>query len=235
MNYLVEGSGQKYGSKFVLRVQLITGKNERHLWGKSYDREIQQTTDIIGLQGEIARLIAGELKATITPEENQLIDRTPTTSLTAYNFFKRGREVHWRYHFDREKNNKLLENAKNYYLKALEYGFNICPGIYRVGLGILGQALLENFVYGTISGSGALKEILFHNPIRITKVPDCVLIWFKRKLSLSLLPEVLYKRDLRVSQFCKGRVVFFGLFCCIESGYKYFVVFPFLNNLNRQI
>jgi TolB-like protein len=121
VNYLVEGSGQKYGSKFVLRVQLITGKNERHLWGKSYDRKIQQTTDIISLQGEIARLIAGELKATITPEEKHLIEKTPTSSLTAYDYFKRGRDEHWRYHFDREKNNKLLENAKDHYLKALEY------------------------------------------------------------------------------------------------------------------
>jgi len=121
VNYLVEGSGQKYGSKFVLRVQLITGKNERHLWGKSYDRQIQQTTDIISLQGEIARLIAGELKATITPEEKHLIEKTPTTSLTAYDYFKRGRDEHWRYHFDKERNSKLLENAKDHYLKALEY------------------------------------------------------------------------------------------------------------------
>ncbi|MFZ0282089.1 MAG: hypothetical protein WAL29_10590 [Bacteroidales bacterium] len=121
VNYLVEGSGQKYGSRFVLRVQLITGKNERHLWGKSYDREIQQITDIIGLQGEIARLIAGELRATITSEEKHLIEKTPTTSLTAYDYFKRGRDEHWRYHFDKEKNNKLLENAKDHYLKALEY------------------------------------------------------------------------------------------------------------------
>lgn len=121
VNYIVEGSGQKYGNKFVLRVQLITGKRERHLWGKSYDRDIQQTTDIISLQGEIARIIAGELKATITPEEKQMIERIPTGSLTAYDYFKRGRDEHWRYHFDREKNSKLLENAKDQYLKALEY------------------------------------------------------------------------------------------------------------------
>ena len=92
VNYIVEGSGQKYGNKFVLRVQLITGKNERHLWAKSFDREIKQTTDIISIQAEIAQSIAEELNATITPAEKQLIDKAPTTSLTAYDLYKRAEE-----------------------------------------------------------------------------------------------------------------------------------------------
>ena len=33
VNYIVEGSGQKYGSSFRLRVQLIQAENESHLWG----------------------------------------------------------------------------------------------------------------------------------------------------------------------------------------------------------
>jgi TolB-like protein len=63
VNYVVEGSGQKYGNKFVLRVQLITGKNERHLWAKSYKKEIQTVSDQISIQSEIAQSIAAELKA----------------------------------------------------------------------------------------------------------------------------------------------------------------------------
>ena len=46
-NFIVEGSGQKYGNRFILRVQLIAVHNERHLWGNSYDREILKTSDII--------------------------------------------------------------------------------------------------------------------------------------------------------------------------------------------
>jgi TolB-like protein len=68
VNYLVEGSGQKYGNKFVLRVQLIVAGNEKHLWGKSYDREIKETSDIISIQSEIAQSIASELTTIITPE-----------------------------------------------------------------------------------------------------------------------------------------------------------------------
>ena len=92
VNYIVEGSGQKYGNKFVLRVQLIVANNEKHLWGKSYDREIRETSDIISIQSEIAQAIAAELKSIITPEEKQLINKIPTTNLTAYDFYKQGRE-----------------------------------------------------------------------------------------------------------------------------------------------
>ncbi|HUX94607.1 MAG TPA: hypothetical protein VMV47_02650 [Bacteroidales bacterium] len=90
VNYIVEGSGQKYGNKFILRVQLIAANNERHLWAKSYDREIKQTSDIINIQVEIAKLIAKELEATITPEEKNLIEKIPTDNLEVYDFYLLG-------------------------------------------------------------------------------------------------------------------------------------------------
>jgi TolB-like protein len=135
VNYIVEGSGQKYGNKFVLRVQLITGKNERHLWAKSYDREIKKTTDIISMQSEIAQLIASELKATITPEEKQQIEKTPTASLTAYDFYQRGREEERKFALinlsaisdfslgsaENPSNIQAIERAKIMYSTALKY------------------------------------------------------------------------------------------------------------------
>jgi TolB-like protein len=90
VNYILDGSGQKYGNKFVLRVQLIVADNEKRLWGKSYDREILETTDIISIQSEIAQSIAIELNAIITPEEKQLINKIPTTSLKAYDAYLKG-------------------------------------------------------------------------------------------------------------------------------------------------
>ena len=46
VNYIVEGSGQKYGNKFRLRVQLIRAAKESHLWAKSYEQEINEAKDI---------------------------------------------------------------------------------------------------------------------------------------------------------------------------------------------
>jgi TolB-like protein len=67
VNYIVEGSGQKYGNKFVLRIQLIVANNEKHIWGKSYEQEIHETTDIINIQSQIAQSIAAELKCNNYP------------------------------------------------------------------------------------------------------------------------------------------------------------------------
>jgi TolB-like protein len=125
VNYIVEGSGQKYGNKFVLRVQLIVANNEKHLWSKSYDREIRETSDIINIQSQIAQSIAAELKATMTPEEKQLIEKTPTANLTAYDFYQRGREEYSKYWINKINNGVLqktvLQKAEDFYHEALKY------------------------------------------------------------------------------------------------------------------
>jgi TolB-like protein len=120
VNYIVEGSGQKYGDSYRLRVQLIAAKNERHLWGESYEKEIRETKDIFGTQSEIAQSIASALKATITPKEKQLIEKTPTKNLTAYDFYQRGREEYTKYWLD-NSNKAALQKAEDLYRKALKY------------------------------------------------------------------------------------------------------------------
>ena len=120
VNYIVEGSGQKYGNKFVLRVQLIAADNEKHLWGKSYEKEIQTTSDQISIQSEIAQAIATELKATMTLEEKQLIEKIPTTNLTAYDFYERGKDELTKYEID-NYNKAALEKAEDLYHEALKY------------------------------------------------------------------------------------------------------------------
>ena len=134
VNYIVEGSGQKYGNKFVLRVQLIAANDEKHLWGESFQQEIRETSDIINLQSQIAQAIALELKATITPEEKQLIEKPSTTNLTAYDFYQRGKEEYQKYLSD-ISNIEALGKAEQLYKKANEYDSTFAPayiGLARV-------------------------------------------------------------------------------------------------------
>jgi TolB-like protein/Tfp pilus assembly protein PilF len=125
VNYVVEGSGEKYGNMFRLRVQLIKaiGK-ENHLWAKSYEEEIKETKDIFRVQSQIAQSIAEELRATITPDEKQLIEKTPTANLTALDFYQRGREEHSKYwisYWNNNSNRIALQKAEDFYHKALKY------------------------------------------------------------------------------------------------------------------
>ena len=120
VNYLVTGTGQKYGTNLILRVELIDAINDRTLWSKPYKKEIRETKDIFSIQSEIAQSIAIELKAVITPEEKKLIEKVSTTDLTAYDFYQRGREEHAKYQF-LSGNMEALTKAEVLYKRALEY------------------------------------------------------------------------------------------------------------------
>ena len=91
VNYIVEGSGQKYGTAFRLRAQLIMAAKETHLWGQSFQQKITDVEDIFNIQTQIAESIATELKAVIAPEEKQLIEKIPTADLAAYDAFLKGK------------------------------------------------------------------------------------------------------------------------------------------------
>ena len=121
VNYIVEGSVQKYGDRFRLRVQLIRAKGkEAHLWAKSYEQAITGTDDIFKIQSEIAQAIATELKIVISPDEKQLIEQSPTENLDAYYAFLRGKDEYSNY-FLLRKNIDALNRAEDFYNRALEY------------------------------------------------------------------------------------------------------------------
>jgi len=110
-NYLVEGSGQKIGDQILLNVQLIEASTDTHLWSKYYKREIG---DIFDLQLEIAKSIATEIQAIITPAEEEQIEKVPTDNLVAYDYFLQGLE-----HFQ-EDTREGLEKAISLFEKAIE-------------------------------------------------------------------------------------------------------------------
>jgi TolB-like protein/AraC-like DNA-binding protein len=137
VNFIVEGTVQKYGDNVRLRVQLIRARHrEDHLWAHIYDRKIQGTGDIFNIQSQVARDIASELMVAVTPEEKQYIEEAPTTSLTALDFYRRGREEHLKYQIDNNKR-EALDKAEAFYLLALEYDSTFAQvyaglaGIYR--------------------------------------------------------------------------------------------------------
>ena len=86
VNYIVEGSGQKYGNHYTLRVKLLEGATGMHIWGHKFEQDIESVEDIVNFIGTISSSIAEELEAIISPEEKELIEKIPTTSLTAYDF-----------------------------------------------------------------------------------------------------------------------------------------------------
>jgi TolB-like protein len=92
VNYILEGSGQKFGDSIILRVQLIEIRKgrERHLMGSSFRQKLESANTFFNIQSLVAQSIATELNAKITPQEMKLIEKLPTDNLVAYEAYLRG-------------------------------------------------------------------------------------------------------------------------------------------------
>ena len=92
VNYIVEGVGQKSGKMIHLSITLYKSvKKEIRLWGHSYDQEIHDAKDVFRIESQLAESIAEELKAVITPQEKQRIEKAPTSNLAAYEDYLLGK------------------------------------------------------------------------------------------------------------------------------------------------
>jgi TolB-like protein len=118
VNYLVEGSGQKYGNIFRMRVQLIETKKGNHRWAQSYEKEIHETKDFYETQSEIAQAIASALKATVTYEEKEAIEKVPTSNMLALNLYLRAKDYQNKYEESRDLS--LYNTAVNLFKEALK-------------------------------------------------------------------------------------------------------------------
>jgi TolB-like protein len=66
VQYVIEGSIVKMGEQVKISARLINAPNDEYLWAEEYERGF---SDILGLQGEIAQTIAGQIQVKLTPQE----------------------------------------------------------------------------------------------------------------------------------------------------------------------
>jgi TolB-like protein/TPR repeat protein len=93
VNYLVWGSVGREGNNLKIRVTLTDAKADKQVWSKDYISEMNQ---LFSLQSEIAKVIASELKAELTPEEIKKIEKRPSENLEAYNYYLQGNYYYWK-------------------------------------------------------------------------------------------------------------------------------------------
>ncbi len=87
---ILEGSVQRFGNRIRINAQLIDARTDAHLWAQSYDREL---ADVFAIQSEIARTIADQLQARISPSEQSAISQPPTTDVVAEKLYVQAREA----------------------------------------------------------------------------------------------------------------------------------------------
>ncbi len=111
VNYFIEGSGQKIGDQILLNIQLIDGPGDKHVWAEQYNRDVK---DIFKLQMDVAKQIATKIEVIITPEEEERINKVPTSNLDAYDVYLKGKDLLF------TENRESIEQAIIYLKKAIE-------------------------------------------------------------------------------------------------------------------
>jgi len=88
--HVVEGSVQRAANKVRVIAQLIDARNDVHLWAQTYDRDL---ADVFAIQSEIAKGIADQLQAKLSPAEKSAIEQRPTTDVTAFELYSRAKDL----------------------------------------------------------------------------------------------------------------------------------------------
>jgi TolB-like protein/DNA-binding winged helix-turn-helix (wHTH) protein/Flp pilus assembly protein TadD len=101
---VVQGSVSRSEQNVHITAQLLDAHQDRHLWAASYERRI---TDILGLQTQVAKAIADQVQANLTPQENARLTKHPPRNPEAYDALLKGRFLR----------NKRMANS----LRALPY------------------------------------------------------------------------------------------------------------------
>ncbi len=82
----MEGSVQRAANKIRVNAQLIDARTDAHLWAQTYDRDL---ADVFAIRSEIAKAIADQLQAKLSPAEKNAIEERPTTDIAAFDLYSR--------------------------------------------------------------------------------------------------------------------------------------------------
>jgi TolB-like protein len=108
---IVEGSVSRAGDRIRITAQLIQASPEHHLWANTYDCDMG---DILAVQGQVARAIAGAVQLALTPAEAARLARGRAGDPEAHIAYLKGR--HHMGRWSRESFEKALE----YFQAALQ-------------------------------------------------------------------------------------------------------------------
>src|SRR5438067_4326263 len=86
--HVVEGSVQRIGTRVRVNAQLVDARTDRRLWGQTYDRDL---ADVFAIQSEIAKTIADQLQAKLSPSEEAAIERPPTSDISGFDLYTRAK------------------------------------------------------------------------------------------------------------------------------------------------
>jgi TolB-like protein/predicted Ser/Thr protein kinase/Tfp pilus assembly protein PilF len=108
VSHVVEGSVRKTGAWLHVNAQLVDARTDSHVWAKQYDGDLR---DVFIVQSEIAKNVAEQLHAKVSPAEKLAIEQPPTANVTAFNLYSRAKSLLLMATFGTRVRANLLEAA----------------------------------------------------------------------------------------------------------------------------
>ncbi len=88
VQYVLEGSFRRYADRLRITAQLISVKDQTHLWAEEYDR---WSKDLVGVQGEVAVAVAQQIQLQLTPRQKAELNRPRLIDSQTHEEYLRGR------------------------------------------------------------------------------------------------------------------------------------------------
>ena len=104
--HVLEGSVQRSANRVRVTAQLVDARSDAHLWAQTYDRDL---ADVFAIQSEIAKQIAAQLQAKLSPSEKAAIERPPTADLAAFDLYTRAQPLPLSHAFSTRIKENLLQ------------------------------------------------------------------------------------------------------------------------------
>jgi TolB-like protein/class 3 adenylate cyclase/Tfp pilus assembly protein PilF len=88
--HVLEGSVQRSSNRVRVTAQLIDARTDTHQWAERYDRDL---ADVFAIQTEIAKAIADQLEAKLSPQEQARVEDRATGNTEAYAFYLQANQI----------------------------------------------------------------------------------------------------------------------------------------------
>jgi len=158
VDYVVEGSIRKSGSKVRVTAQLIDARSDNHIWADRYDRSLE---DIFEVQDDVVRRVASTLVGRLEHERQERTRRQSESQLRAYDLYLRGRELF--FNWTLEDNSK----ARDFLKAAIE----IEPD-YAAALALSSEVLLRMWLNGWSENPEQDRRESFQAAKRASEIDD---------------------------------------------------------------
>jgi TolB-like protein/DNA-binding winged helix-turn-helix (wHTH) protein/Tfp pilus assembly protein PilF len=110
--YVLQGSVRRDAEKIRVTAKLIQTRDQTHVWSKEYDRDI---SNLLALQSEIAREIAGEIRLTLDQRGKGVTSAALSSKeVEAHDLYLRGR------YFWNKRTAEGFRRAAEYFQQAVE-------------------------------------------------------------------------------------------------------------------